>query len=125
MRYCPQCLTEYAEGSHECIDCHVALRPGVPLIPGEIRESKVKLVRVRTFTGPMAHMDAELAKSILEAAEIPCVLPGQASADAYPGLDVVQLLVREEDATEAVEALENFLANSDRAATNEEPGPIE
>jgi hypothetical protein len=112
MPYCPQCLTEYVDGSRECIDCHVPLRRGVlpegAVGSGETGESEVKLVRVRTFTGPTAHMDAELAKSILEAEEIPCVLPGQASADAYPGLDVVQLLVREEDATEAVEILENW-----------------
>jgi hypothetical protein len=119
MPYCPHCLTEYVVGSRECIDCHVALRPGGPP-DRETGESKVKLVRVRSFIGPTAHMQAELARSILEAEEIPCVLPGQFSADAYPGVDMVQLLVYEEDATEAVEILENFLDNPQGAATGEE-----
>ena len=87
----------------------------------ETGESKVKLVRVRTFGGPTAHMYAELARSILEAEEIPCVLPGQVfCGDAYPGVDVVQLLVCEEDATEAVDILENFLDHPQGAATGEE-----
>jgi len=77
-------------------------------------------MRVWTFSGPTAHINAELARSILEAEEIPCVLPGQFSADAYPGVDVVQLLVYEEDATKAVEILENFLDNPQGAATGEE-----
>jgi hypothetical protein len=112
-------LTEYVVGSRECIDCHVALRPGEPP-DKKAGESKVKLMRVWTFSGPTAHINAELARSILEAEEIPCVLPGQFSADAYPGVDVVQLLVYEEDATKAVEILENFLDNPQGAATGEE-----
>jgi hypothetical protein len=72
MPYCPQCLTEYVVGSRECIDCHVALRPGGPL-DREAGESKVKLLRVRTFSGPTAHMHAELARSILGLAKAPMV----------------------------------------------------
>jgi hypothetical protein len=54
-------------------------------------------------------MDANLAKNLLQAEGIPSVLPGEFSAEALPGIDVVQLLVREEDLQEATEILESFL----------------
>ena len=28
MAYCPRCHSEYSEGVSECVDCHIALRPG-------------------------------------------------------------------------------------------------
>lgn len=121
MAYCPQCLTEYAEGSSECIDCHVALVRG-PLPQGadESTDVPAKLARVRTFSGPTAHMDAILAKNILEAEGIQSLLPGEFSAEALPGVDMVQLLVREEDAAEAAEILETFLDNPPEAAANDQ-----
>lgn len=68
-----------------------------------------KLVRVRSFTGPAGQLDADLARNILDAEGIPSVLPGGVMADVLPGVDVVQLLVREEDAQEAQEILEGYL----------------
>lgn len=73
--------------------------------------SEPKMVRVRGFAGPTAKTDAELAKGILQNQEIPCVITGSPSADVLPGVDIVQLLVREEDAAEAAELLESFLDN--------------
>ena len=73
--------------------------------------SEPKMVRVRGFAGPAAKRDAELAKGILQNQEIPCVIAGGRSADMLPGVDIVQLLVREEDAAEAAELLESFLDN--------------
>lgn len=73
--------------------------------------SEPKMVRVRGFAGPAANRDAELAKGILQNQEIPCVIAGGQSADMLPGVDIVQLLVREEDAAEAAELLESFLDN--------------
>ena len=70
-----------------------------------------KLVRVRVFTGPRAQSDAELAKGILESAGIPAVVPGRYSAELYPGIDVVHLLVHAEDAAEAAAILQEFLDN--------------
>ncbi|HUI41243.1 MAG TPA: DUF2007 domain-containing protein [Terriglobia bacterium] len=70
-----------------------------------------KLVRVRTFTGPRAQADAEMAKGILESAGIPGVVPGRYAAELYPGIDVVQLLVHADDAAEAAEILKEFLDN--------------
>jgi putative signal transducing protein len=110
MAYCPQCLTEYREDATECMDCRVALVPGAP--PTAARgsdEPNAKLVRLRTFSGPTAQLDAGLAKNILATQGIPCVLPGEAVAEMLPGVDAVQLLVREEDAVEAAEILKSYL----------------
>jgi hypothetical protein len=81
--------------------------------------SEPKMVRVRAFVGPTAKTDAELAKGILETQEIPAVVSGSRPADLLPGVDMVQLLVREEDAEEAAELLESFLDNPSNASAEE------
>jgi len=81
--------------------------------------SEPKMVRVRGFAGPTAKTDAELAKGILENQEIPCVVSGGRPADLLPGVDLVQLLVREEDAAEAAELLESFLDNPSNTPADE------
>lgn len=123
MPYCPQCLTEYREGSPECIDCGVPLKPGAPphLVP-ESSEPAPPLVRLRTFSGPTAQLDADLAKNILATQGIPCVLPGEQMAETLPGVDVVQLLVREEDAEAAADILKSYL---DQPADAEPPAEEE
>ena len=121
MPYCPQCLVEYVEGSAECIDCHVALEPGAqPKPPAEQATPGAgagELVRVRTFSGGSARFDAELAKNILEAEGIPSTLPGDFSM--YPGVLVVQLLVRSADAAKAAEILHDFLDDPQKRATQD------
>jgi hypothetical protein len=111
MSYCPECLIEYREGAAECIDCHVALLPGPPPkieneTPGFAPDAK--LVTVRTFHGPTASMDAELVRNVLKEEGILSALPGDTGAEVIPGIDVVQLLVRKEDAARAEEILEAF-----------------
>ena len=68
----------------------------------------MRLVRVRSFGGPTANLDAQVARGILAETGIPSVLPGQL---ALPGVDLVQLLVHESDADEAAQILEGFLDN--------------
>lgn len=116
MAYCPKCLIEYAEGSKECIDCHVPLEAGAPPAPqGTVKELKltpdVELVRVRTFSGATGAMDAELAQNILQSQGISCILPGEGHAELFPGVDIVQLLVRKEDAERDEEILKSYLDN--------------
>jgi hypothetical protein len=109
MAYCPKCLTEYREGAAECIDCHVPLRPGAP--PAMERPEfapDAKLLAVRAFRGPTASLEAELAQNVLKEEGIPSALPGDTGAEVIPGIDVVQLLVREEDAARAGEILKAF-----------------
>ena len=67
--------------------------------------SEAELVVVRTFLNPF---DAELAKSVLEAAEIQSIVQADDAGGLQPGLWVgtgVQLLVRTEDAERADEVL--------------------
>jgi hypothetical protein len=49
-----------------------------------------------------------MAKSLLEAEGIRCILPGQISAETIPIFDV-PLLVREEDADQAAAVLDSYL----------------
>lgn len=137
MPYCPNCLTEYVEGTGECEDCGVHLVPGSPpeiqdesgsdsrnafggwfrsLVGagGETDEDEgppVKTVRIRIFSGHTASMDADLARKLLKARGIPAILGGQASAEMLPVLEV-SLLVREEDANRATEILRNYFDKS-------------
>lgn len=120
MPYCPQCFVEYVEGTSECEDCGVGLVEGSPPLAAadvEHREdtANVKMVRVRTFSGPTALLEADLARNLLRTQGIPCVLPGEFSAETLPGVDVVQLLVREEDGERAAEILSSYF---------DSPGPI-
>ena len=70
MAYCPQCLTEYTQNSTtQCVDCQVSLQPGSPpydaaLGRDPIHEAEVELVKIRTFSGPTAALDAELVEYI-------------------------------------------------------------
>ena len=110
MAYCPQCLTEYREGASDCIDCGVPLATGAPPEAGpQHGEPAAKLVRLRTFSGPTAQLDADLARNILATQGIECVLPGEQMAETLPGVDMVQLLVREDDAEEAGAILKSYL----------------
>ena len=125
MAYCPQCLTEYAEGSSQCIDCGTPLQPGhrpeSAVLPKDPHEPGLRLVKVRSFGGPTGNVDAEIAKNILEASGLPGVLRGKFSGETLPGVDAIELLVRAEDAARAGELLESFLDNPTGVAPDE-PG---
>ncbi len=66
------------------------------------------LVRVRVFSRPQGFMEADLARNILKAEGIDCVLPGQYTAGVLPGIDGIQILVREADAERASEILASY-----------------
>jgi hypothetical protein len=119
MRFCPRCGSEYEDVATTCGVCHVALRPAPPpadqSTAGEPAPSPdLKLVKIRTFSGPTARLDAELAKNLLRAEGIPCVLPGEISAETIPVFDI-PLLVCEEDADRAAGILKSYL---------DSPGPM-
>ena len=138
MPYCPECLTEYVEGAGKCDDCRIELVPGSPpemedeAEPGsgtskafggwfrslvgageEDEGSPVKTVRIRSFSGHTASLDAGLARKLLHARGIPSILGGETSAEMLPFLEV-SLLVREEDADRASNILRNYF---------DKPGP--
>lgn len=88
-----------------------SLQPGAPPAPPTIDlavEKDAKLVPARIFTGGMAQMDAEVARSILQSQGIPSVLQGETSAEVLPVLDV-PLYVRAEDAARAERVLQDYL----------------
>jgi len=74
----------------------------------DVPAPKMNLVKLRTFSGPTARLDADLARTLLEAEGIPCVLAGEISAVTIPLFDI-PLLVREEDAEQAAALLESYL----------------
>ncbi|MGH9444296.1 MAG: DUF2007 domain-containing protein [Terriglobia bacterium] len=93
------------------MDCGVSLRPGPPPQAAESHSSgepESKLVRVRIFSGPQSVMQADLARNILQTDGIPCMLPGAYTGEMLPGIDVVQLFVRESDAERAREILRSY-----------------
>lgn len=119
MPYCPECLTEYVEGTRQCEDCGGQLVPGSPPVrtpeASVLDESNdVKMVTVRMFSGPTAVLDAGLARTLLQNQGIPCFLSGETSAELLPGLEV-PLLVREQDAGRASRVLRDYF---------DSPGPI-
>jgi putative signal transducing protein len=109
MRHCPRCGAEYEDSAEECMDCHLALRPGAPPKPSQKHEGvrDVELVTARIFGGGTAAADAELAKSLLESEGIPSVLAGANAARMYPVLEV-RLLVREDDLERAAQVFEEY-----------------
>ncbi len=133
MPYCPKCMTEYVEGTTACEDCGGKLLAGTPpqepspvehpagllgnwlrslVGAGDADDSPpIKTVRVRTFSGPTAVLDAELARNVLEAQGIPVILPGQSSIELLPFLQI-PLLVSESDAERATQILRDYLDSS-------------
>ena len=107
MPYCPNCLTEYVEGTSTCEDCGAQLSPGSLPHTQSAGSADSKLVTVRVFTGPTALLDIEVAKNILQDQGIPSVVSGEFSAELLPVLDIT-LLVREEDAEHAARILRGY-----------------
>jgi hypothetical protein len=111
MAYCPHCGVEYREGTAQCMDCRIPLKPGLP--PENFKERAKKdehpqLTRIRIFSGPTAVMEADLARNLLEAEGIPCILPGEYTAEMLPGVEPIQVFVRESDAEQAREILQAY-----------------
>ena len=117
MPHCPNCLTEYVQGTTACEDCGAQLAPGSPpsKTPRQTHSAgsgDSKLVTVRFFSGPTALLDADVARNILQSQGIPSLVPGETSAELLPVLDV-SLLVREEDAEQAARILQEYLDSAD------------
>jgi hypothetical protein len=74
-------------------------------------ERETRLVPVKVFVGTSARVDAELAKSLLEAEGIDCVLSSEIAAETIPVLEI-PLLVREDDLRRAALTLEDGLSDS-------------
>jgi hypothetical protein len=113
MATCSKCGSELPDGAGRCLACDTTLESTAfepEIDSGQTGSSnRQRMVAVRSFTGPRAALDAGMAKSFLEAEGIPCMVPGESSASALPGIDVLNLLVREQDAPQAAEILKSLL----------------
>ena len=113
--FCPKCKAEYRIGFIRCSDCDVELVDYLPVetpVPKEVSrgfesdrfEAEPKLVVVRTY---QSGLDADLAKTVLEAAGIQSMIRGDDIAPRYCSLTQrVELLVRAEDAEDAEKILD-------------------
>jgi Putative prokaryotic signal transducing protein len=114
--FCPQCKAEYRVGFVRCTDCDVELVDHLPVhesspvaeFPRGRFEAEPKLVVIRTF---QRGLDADLAKSVLEAAGIASMIRGDAGRRYYYSYGLalgtgIELLVRVEDAEDADKILD-------------------
>lgn len=125
MPHCPKCLIEYVDGTEECEDCGAALLAGpVPEEETANRElpslKDADLVTLRTFSGPTALLDADVARNLLASQGITSLVPGETSVEMLPVLDC-PLLVRAVDVEKAARILASFL-NSAAADSNSPDG---
>jgi hypothetical protein len=110
-----------------------SIGPAPEMPPGPTEKPEfapdAKLVSVRSFRGPTASLEAELARNVLKEEGIPSVSPPDMQREVIPRIDVVQLLVCEEDAARAGAILEAFqnadaeLLESDSSESSETRGP--
>ena len=111
--FCPKCKAEYRVGFLRCSDCHVDLVDHLPIekpapepepataFDARRFEPDPELVVIRTFQNSL---DADLAKSVLDAAGIDCVIRGSQHTPYHAGIALSQgleLIVRAEDAEDA------------------------
>jgi hypothetical protein len=103
--FCPQCKAEYRAGFARCSDCDVELVKELPVDPQPIPTDHPQLVVVRTYT---SHVEADLARTALEAAGIESMVTSDDEGRQSPGLGFTRgtaLLVRSEDVKDADEIL--------------------
>jgi hypothetical protein len=104
--FCPQCKAEYRAGFIKCSDCGVELVEQLPVEFEPIPEADhPELVVVRTYP---SHVDADLARTALEAAGIESMVGSDDQGGQSPGLAFtrgIALLVRSEDLKDAEEIL--------------------
>ena len=85
-----------------------ALRKWIGLYWADVGwQRNMDLVKIRTFSGPTARLDAKLAESVLQAVEIECFVPDDGAVEPIPFFEV-HLMVRATDADIAREALETY-----------------
>jgi hypothetical protein len=100
--FCPQCKAEYRVGFIKCSDCDAEL---VDHLPVDAPATHPELVVVRTYT---SRLDADLARTALEAAGIESMVESDDQGGLRPSLALthgIALLVRSEDVEDADEIL--------------------
>ena len=105
MPFCPQCRTEYVEGTTNCADCGVPL---IPVLPPE-RETQPDLRDLVEVWRTQGELNAQLTRSLLEANGISSMVTGESLRLTHgftvDGLALVHILVRPDDAGRACEII--------------------
>jgi hypothetical protein len=104
--FCPQCKSEYRAGFTRCSECDVALVDRLPADAPAPHEPEAQLVVIRTYPGGP---EADLARSVLEAAGIESILRDEGVSRHYLGLSLpqgTQLLVLADEAEDAEKILD-------------------
>jgi hypothetical protein len=110
--FCPECKSEYRAGVTECVDCGIPLVRELP--KPEEEPPPVNEEEMVTVLSSYDEGEVLMAKSLLEGADIPYFMPGEALQDPvdnrlFPGstfaLGPVRILVPPERAAEAKEIL--------------------
>jgi hypothetical protein len=120
--FCPQCKAEYRVGFTRCSDCGIDLVDHLPVEQSATAdedqqrfqrdrfEPEAELVVIRVYQNII---QADLARSALEAAGIPSVLSDSVSRQYISLALPLQLLVRIEDAEDANKILDMDLPAGD------------
>ena len=115
--FCPRCKAEYRVGFFRCSNCDVELVDHLPVdvpasqprqdVPRRFDAEEIELVVIRTYQNGL---DADLAKTVLEAAGIESMIRGDDTARRYyvglPFDQRIELVVRSEDAEDAEKILD-------------------
>ena len=123
--HCPQCLTEYREGFHECADCKVPLQPGGPPIR-PASEHFPQMVAVLDTNDNFALVSAgaaldqaEIVYDIVPVADVPDGLKGSNPKWWVRPSRILVSIEDEADARTLVEPFQAPVENSDVADASE------
>jgi hypothetical protein len=120
--FCPECRSEYRDGVTQCADCNVPLVRELPEPEPEVEVPTADLAELVPVLSSYDETEVLMAKSLLEAADIPYFMPGEALQDPvdnrlFPGstfaLGPARILVSPERAEEAKEILKSPPAAAD------------
>ncbi len=110
--FCPKCKSEYREGFKECGECKIPLVKALP------PEPKPEYAEFEEIYSTFNHADIAFLKSILNDAGIRYFFKGEQSLYmVWPQMrEPAKLMVKKEQAGEALEILEDFKPGSQMAS---------
>lgn len=101
--FCPKCRAEYREGFSRCADCSVDLVEDLP----PLNEDKPEYVHFVEILATYNPADVAFLKSLLESEGIQYFFNGEHFMYMRPLADPVRLMVRQDQAEDAIELVKN------------------